>query len=200
MKKKLMSFLGIVLALVMSANVFIIQVSAETQHMLWYQKGKKNYLNSYVTTQFDGEVSAKQGTRYGFLWTKKYNDKCYWEGTSSSFWAGLSPYNADSIVHTDTIWIEGSGSPSYSGGLSLGESAGLSVGFSTSSSGMYENFSYQVENSYSIYIDYSYSGSIYDFSYVGQKASATFKFSNSFVVVNSESNQIIEEKSECWFT
>jgi len=144
--------------------------------------------------------TAKQGTRYGFLWTKKYNDKCYWEGTSSSFWAGLSPYNADSIVHTDTIWIEGSGSPSYSGGLSLGESAGLSVGFSTSSSGMYENFSYQVENSYSIYIDYSYSGSIYDFSYVGQKASATFKFSNSFVVVNSESNQIIEEKSECWFT
>ena len=174
------------------------EVSASTQNMNWRQRGEKSVSNSYIYTEFNGTVSATDGSK--FLWWGD-DDSVTWNGNSTTKWMGTNPYNADSIVHTDTIWIEGSGKPSYSAGISAGTSGVEgSISISSNSAGEKSSQSYSLSNVWYVNVNYSYSGNIWNWSYVGQKASGIVQLGNNFYLVDSEANQVIDNRSDCWFS
>lgn len=160
--------------------------SALTENMTWKQRGDKSYQNSYVYVKFDGTVSY---TPYIFS-----DDRAYWNGESYAYWAGTSPWNADSITLNDTIWVSGIGSASFSAGYPSGVAVSVTTGSKEAT------YSYTVSNSYDKKCKYSYSSRIGFCTYVGQKESAYFKFGSAFVVVDSEANQTSEFKSSHWFS
>ena len=172
---------------------------AKTQNMDWYQRGEKKVGNSYIYTQFRGTVSATKGA--AFLWWGD-DDSIEWKGNASTAWLGTVPsYNADSISHTNVIWVNGSGKPSYSAGISAGTSGvDGSIGVSSNSDGVKSEYSYSLSNQWKVNVDYSYSGNIWSWSYVGQKTTGTVLLGNTFYVVDSEADQTIDNRSDCWFS
>ena len=196
--KKLIVFMFIGFGLIIS-SIFSCHIAfASTQNMNWHQKGQKNVSNSYIYTEFNGVVSATSGSK--FLWWGN-EDSIICKGKSTTKWLGSNPFNADSITQTDTIWINGSGQPSYSAGISAGSSgAEGSLSISSISSGEKNSYSYSLSNKWYVNVDYSYSGNIWSWSYVGQKSSGTVLLGNTFYLVDSEANQILDYRSDCWFS
>ncbi len=152
------------------------------QNMEWTQVGKKYVLGSYIRTGFSGTVSLK---------SKNFvSDKAYWTGNSSTVWLGLSPFYADSMSHTDKIWLSGIGSVSISSS---------SIGVSTSTEK--GAFTYSInEKTYSVGVNYSYSGKIWKCFYVGQKSYGQMRIGSRFYVVDSETDQTYEYKSSYYYT
>lgn len=71
--------------------------------------------------------------------------KVRWKGSSSTVWFGSSPYNADSIQHTNTVSVSGIGSLSFTT-----SSAGASISGSTMTDTM------SVTNSWRIVSNFDY--------------------------------------------
>ena len=180
--KKIVVFVVLLIGTVITSLFANINVNALGEGYDYDKYAKKAVLGSYIYTKFDGTIET---TYYVFG-----PDLIVWEGLSRSYWVGSSPYYADSITHVDKIVVTG-GTTSFSVGSS---GAGITVSTSSNSA----SIAYTVENQRSIYINYSYSA--YDgFPLtVDQYCSGTFKFGNTFYVVDSEANQYYFYSSHYW--
>ena len=140
------------------------------------QRGEKAYSNSTVSCSFEGLVKADGR---GFF----RNDAGYWTGIAKAAWDGANPYNAETITLVNTFWLDGIGS------FSIGTS-----GVDVSTSGNTGSCTYTIKDDWRIEVHYSYSAEIYSIFYQGQKVSAHFKFGNTFVDVDSEADNVYENR------
>ncbi len=92
--KKIVSFLLVVAIMLTSVN----QVSAVLNPGYYGDYKFIDANNSKIATGYSVELS----------WPNVIN-KCKWSGTSSTVWYGSTPYNADSIRHTNSIYVGGIG-------------------------------------------------------------------------------------------
>lgn len=193
---------GLKIALLVVFAVFtlaftVTSVYADTQHMNWYQYGKKSANSGTVYTKFSGEVNATFEGRSGFLWLDR-NYSHQWIGTSRSY-ANSTAGVADSIKHTDYIWVNAK-SNSYSAGVNAGAETSVAVGVSTTQTSDGVGYTYSLLDTSQLYVDYSYYATSINWSYMGQKTSGTFLYGYRFTVVDSEVDQYYEYKSDIWFT
>jgi len=147
-----------------------ITIMAISENYSVYEKGQKNYKNSHVYTYYNGTIKTP---------VSLFGQTSTFKGHSRSAWMGYDPYNADDIIHTDSISIHGVG------GISAGSSE-----VSATISGNTANFSRSVSNHWYIETDYTYTLSSWLIFAVSQKSSAEFRFSNTFVIVDSKGDNV----------
>jgi len=159
-----------------------VQVNAAGEGWEYDKYARKEVLGSYIYTKFNSNMEL--------IYYVFGPELITWEGTSRSYWSGYSPYYADSITHVDKLKVVG-GTTSFSVGTS---GAGVSVSTSSTTA----SIAYTVEDERSIYVYYSYSA--YDsFPIVlDQFCTGTFKFGNSYYVVDSEANQYYYYSDHYW--
>lgn len=124
---------------------------------------------SYGTTKIK-ELNGSLILRNSGQWSNNGWNGMFWgdyktnvEGTSSLYWSGITPWNADSIILTNTISVDkiwGSFSAGVEGGTS-----GLTgqLGMSLSSSDTSQSYTYQITNDYTLYVDYEYNAKVSGF-------------------------------------
>ena len=101
------------------------------------------YSNSKV--KYHNGSHSKTGFSARLSWPNLTN-KVRWSGNSYTKWYGATPYNADSIQHTNNISVSGIGSLSFNT-----SSAGASISGSTMSDTMSVSNSWKIESNF----DYS---------------------------------------------
>lgn len=162
------------------ASSSIRNAEAETS-MYWHLRGRKRGF----TTEINGCVSAEH---VGIFWY----DRVFWNGISRG-WAPMG-INVERLAHTIDVWVEGSGTPSISAGLSVGTS-GVSLGgtITTNPTGNRSTYSYSLKNQPKIEVNFSTSGYIWRWSYVGWKTSTIFLVDGyKFIHVDGEANSVMD--------
>lgn len=120
------------------AAVCVVGMSVPAQAASGYAKKTMN--SSYSYTKYNCS-----------FWGQSNFWDVWWgaDGTSSTYWMGSNPVNADSITHKDVLSCTGVGS------MSIGASAS-GPNASTSLSGHTATYSYTVSNKWYINVNYNY--------------------------------------------
>jgi hypothetical protein len=159
MKRKTNRLLAILVAITLVISVFAAPISALSGY------ASKNMMGSYSYTKYN----------CSFWFQNNFWDG-WWgvDGTSRTAWLGLSPLNADSIVHRDILSCTGIGS------MGIGLSPG-GPNLSTSISGHTATFSYTVEDTWYINTNYGYiiTGMLAAWNH-SVRTSATVQFGSTF--------------------
>lgn len=146
--KKMIACLAASIITIMS----VISVSAVQSPGKYTGSKTLKYNKSTVKTEFTSKLS----------WPSVVN-KCRWSGTSSTTWYGVTPFNADSIRHTNSIYVGGVGS------FSLGsDSAGCEISGSTIDDVMEVSNKWRIESNYTYDVKRSIFITSTDFSVSGR--------------------------------
>ena len=171
-KISLISLLFVLFAVIVAfISYTTLTVNALSDNYNLYECGEKKYNNSYVYTQFKGTVKTP---------VSLFGQRSTFSGTSKSAWMGSSPYNADTVTHTDVIGV------TKIGGFSVGYPGGVSA----STSGSSASLSYSASNTWHVDVNYTYTINSWLILATSQKSTASFKFGSTFVVVDSEGDNV----------
>ncbi len=130
----------------------VVSVSAVQSIGRYTDSKKVKHNGSTIETFFAANLS----------WPNAMN-KCRWSGSSSTEWFGSTPYNADSIRHTNSVYVGGIGSISLSA-----DGAGCEISGSTMEDVMEVSNKWYIRSSYTYDIKRSIFISSTDFSVAGR--------------------------------